>query len=235
MNCRFCGTIVSNPPSDCPKCGRPVSQSDYTRAADQIVAANVVYHERPRSRRSPFLLMLGTIGIAVLLTAGLVWYSRHAQMQPAQQVVQVPQPTFTPERVTDGKTTAVVTEPPSRSGPTAIAAPGDEPAETAVYKGPNIDELVSKAKAAMARGDLTEPSQDNALKWAREARVYGSGEGASVENQIYAELLNSVEDSRKATDYATALQKLDQMILLFPNRNSLPTLRAAIRKEQRGN
>jgi hypothetical protein len=156
-------------------------------------------------------------------------------MPPAQQVVQVSQPTFTPERVTDGKTTAVVTEPATRSGPAAITAPEDEPAEAAVYSGPNVDELVSKAKAAMARGDLTEPSQDNALKWAREARVYGSGEGASIENQIYAELLNSVEESRKAADYATALQKIDRMILLFPNRNSLPTLKAAIRKEQRGN
>jgi hypothetical protein len=237
MNCRFCGTIVPAPPSECPKCGRPVSLADVSRNIDQIAAATVVYRREATQRRNPKWMIIGILALAFVITALLIGYSRYSKSATVDQSASVVAPKPQAPSQQSERPSAQSIEPQSAASsrlnvPDPLAAV-KETVEEPVSTGPDLNELVEKAHAAFSRGDWIQPSHDNALKWARDARRFGSKQGERLEEQVYIKMMQSVENSRQARDYPAAIEKINEMIPLFPRHTSLPTLKASIQKEQR--
>jgi hypothetical protein len=54
-----------------------------------------------------------------------------------------------------------------------------------------------------------------------------------MEDRIYSRMMESLSNSRKARDYVAALEQVTSMIRVFPSHTSLPSVKAAIQREQK--
>lgn len=244
MNCRFCGTLVPAAPSECPKCGRPVSTADETRRADQAAVATVVYSSKNLAKMSPRILGAGFVVFIAIATICAVAWSRHsgaATGQPMGGARSATDPVPVDSQTNEKPSAAIgqmeggaSTSLGHNGRPDARDEPGDETQtlEPPISSGPDTEQLLAKAEAAYSRGDWIQPDHDNALTWARQARSAGSQRGGVIEDQIYGRMMASLSDSRKARDYVAALEQVDSMIRVFPGHTSLPSVKATIQREQ---
>jgi hypothetical protein len=94
--------------------------------------------------------------------------------------------------------------------------------------------IIQNAEAALARGNLISPPDDNALYWARRAqRINPQNQPAiQIEEAILLGSIQVIQADQKAGRYDSALKRLTIMQTLYPNRRELSRLRSAIQQEQ---
>jgi hypothetical protein len=247
MNCRFCGTVVPPPPSDCPKCGRPVSGGDVSRSNARSAIATIVYREEDRADSTPsgwhgprrFVVPLVIAAMVVTAVALLLSHPKPKQPDPIA-VISSPTPAASPSALPTNPANVVGNLPTSGAAGSADATPrklvpeSGQPEEAAAapeMAGPDADELVARAGAAFDRGDWLTPGDDNALKWARMAEKAGRPSASRIEDQIYSGMMKKLADLRASHDREAALKLVNEMIRSFPNHNSLSTIRSSIVKE----
>lgn len=133
----------------------------------------------------------------------------------------------------DDDAQAASAPPPAASAAPADGSPGGSGGP---YTDPlPVAQLVKNAQAALVRGDLISPEDNSALYWARRARRVNPQNTAAIqiEETILLGSIRLIQADRKAGRYNSALQRLDTMQTLFPDRVELWRLRSDIEGEMR--
>ncbi len=134
----------------------------------------------------------------------------------------------------DDDAQAASAPPPAASAAPADGSPGSSGGP---YTDPlPVTQLVKNAQAALVRGDLISPTDNSALYWARRARRVNPQNTAAIqiEETILLGSIQLIQADRKAGRYNSALQRLDTMQTLFPDRVELWRLRSDIEAQIRG-
>ncbi|HZW81067.1 MAG TPA: hypothetical protein VFF50_11385 [Candidatus Deferrimicrobiaceae bacterium] len=94
--------------------------------------------------------------------------------------------------------------------------------------------MIQNAQAALARGDLISPPEENALYWSRRARRINpqNQPAVAIEETILLGSIQLIEADRRAGRYDRALKRLSIMQTLYPDRPELARLLSAIQQEQ---
>ena len=128
-----------------------------------------------------------------------------------------------------GRTTTVVTPSASYEAPKTQGAV----AEPAGSSAPDLTiPMLENAHAAMNAGHFTQPPRDSALAWALQAKKGGNPQGAVLESQILKIIENRILSDTGSRNYDAALKELDGLIVFYPDRQQLISLKSKIQSEQ---
>jgi len=92
--------------------------------------------------------------------------------------------------------------------------------------------MLENAHAAMNAGHFTQPSRDSALAWALQAKQRGNPQGAVLESKILKIVGNRILSDTAGKDYDAALGEINGLMVFYPDREQLISLKSKIESEQ---
>ncbi len=97
-----------------------------------------------------------------------------------------------------------------------------------------VNRLLQSAESAFQAGRFIEPFESSALNHARQARLLdrNNAEASNMENRIFQVMMNRAQAARQGHSYDDALDQVNRLVALFPERADLYSLKQAIANEQ---
>jgi hypothetical protein len=163
----------------------------------------------------------------------------HDQPDPAPQ----PEPAGPPEparhlpreRRLEPQRAAILTKPtPPQTVAPAYELPRSQPSTPAAppaIADPTVA-MLERAKTDLNTGRLVEPANDCALYWARQLTQTGSPQGADIEQTVLTTMGQRISNARTTKNYISAIDDLNKLLLFYPRRTELVSLRSQIQSEQ---
>ncbi|GEM_PF-1283195 len=146
---------------------------------------------------------------------------------PPGPVKPTPSATPIPPAARPGRT------PPQNEQPRA-PAPERRVEPTTSSQAVEVNRLLQKAEQAYQSGKFLDPSDSSALYFARQVRLLDRNHGgaADIENRVFQVMFNRAQAARQGHSFDEALDQVNRLIALFPERSELYSLKQAIVNEQ---